>query len=106
MRSELPVASQPLQVLHVSEQEEDVFAFGMGLKQPGMETQTLVTLLEPTNQDEFRVLCHTAVLIAVMGVALTGFPLQLSFPCPIKTVSLRRELKHSAIQSVSPPTSN
>lgn len=38
MRSELPAAPQPLQVLHVSEQEEDIFAFRMGLKQPVMKT--------------------------------------------------------------------
>lgn len=35
MGSELAAAPQPLQVLHVSEQEEDVFAFRMGLEQPG-----------------------------------------------------------------------
>lgn len=38
MRSELPAAPQPLQVLHVSEQEEDIFTFRMGLKQPVMKT--------------------------------------------------------------------
>lgn len=41
MCSELPAAPQPLQVLHVSEQEEDVFAFGMGLKQSVIETETV-----------------------------------------------------------------
>lgn len=40
MGPELPAAPQPLQVLHVSEQEEDVFAFGMGLKQPVTKTTT------------------------------------------------------------------
>lgn len=32
--SEFPVGPQSLQVLHVSEQEEDILAFGMRLKQP------------------------------------------------------------------------
>lgn len=36
MRPELTAAPQPLQVLHVSEQEEDVFAFGMSLEQPAI----------------------------------------------------------------------
>lgn len=34
VRPELPAAPQPLQVLHISEQEEDIFAFRMSLKQP------------------------------------------------------------------------
>lgn len=38
MRSELPVCPQPLQVLHISEQEEDIFALGMRLKQPVTKT--------------------------------------------------------------------
>lgn len=40
MRPELPAGPQPLQVLHVSEQEEDVLALGMGLKQPVAKTTT------------------------------------------------------------------
>lgn len=34
MCSELTAAPQPLQIFHVSEQEEDVFAFRMRLEQP------------------------------------------------------------------------
>lgn len=41
MRPELPAASQSFQVLHVSEQEEDVLAFGMRLKQPVTKTTTV-----------------------------------------------------------------
>lgn len=39
MGSEVLAAPQPLQVLHVPEQEEDVFALGVGLKQPAKETK-------------------------------------------------------------------
>lgn len=41
MGPELPAGPQPLQVLHVSEQEEDILAFRMGLKQPVTKTTTV-----------------------------------------------------------------
>lgn len=41
MCSELPAAPQPLQVLHVSEEEKDVFAFRVGLKQSVIKTETV-----------------------------------------------------------------
>lgn len=72
MRSELTAAPQPLQVLHVSEQEEDVFAFRMGLEQPaGTESKKTADGERPAAprkvSSEVRGKCHTAVLIIAVG---------------------------------------
>lgn len=79
MGSELAAAPQPLQVLHVSEQEEDVFAFRMGLEQPGSgegKKQPPLNVLQLREKMtlgisvEVRGKCHTAVLIIAVGVKI------------------------------------
>lgn len=45
MRSELSAGPQPLQVLHVSEQEEHVLALRVGLKQPVAKTTKPLVIL-------------------------------------------------------------
>lgn len=51
VRPEFSAGPQPLQVLHISEEEKDVLAFRMGLKQPvchdNKYKQPSVSLSEP-----------------------------------------------------------
>lgn len=64
MGPELPVCLQPLQVLHVSEQEEDIFALGMGLKQPvTMTTEEQAAIREPLTKQPVTVATNPPTLV-------------------------------------------
>lgn len=73
MCSEVPAGPQSLQVLHVSEQKEDILAFGMRLKQPVAKTTKAQTAIrEPLRADHERAACH------IHSHTKTNLP--LSFP--------------------------
>lgn len=58
VRPELPAGPQPLQVLHISEQEEDILAFGMGLKQSVTKTTTAHAAIREPLRDTHEAACH------------------------------------------------
>jgi len=56
---EFPVGPQPLQVLHISEQEEDILAFGMGLKQPVTKTTSAEAAIHEPLRATYEAACHS-----------------------------------------------